>query len=90
MALGSLVLLSYYLVVTGWSLGYLTLGLTSKLPGFDDFTSGANSILFFLASAGITALIVSLGVKGGIEALSKILRDAFSLELFWSGMGGRR
>lgn len=78
-ALGSLVLLSYYLVVTGWSLGYLAFGLAGRHPGFDDFTEGANSILFFLASAGITTLIVSLGVRGGIEALSKILMPGLLL-----------
>ena len=72
-AAAALALLSYYLVVTGWALGYLLFGLAGRHPGFSAFTAGANSVWFFLASAGLTALIVSLGVNRGIEAANKAL-----------------
>jgi NSS family neurotransmitter:Na+ symporter len=69
----SLTLLSYYLVVTGWALGYLIFGLAGHHPGFSAFTAGLNAVWYFLAAAAITAVIVSLGVNRDIEASSTIL-----------------
>lgn len=69
----SLLLLSYYLVVTGWAIGYLGHGVVDQRPGFDTFTAGANSVWFFLAATALTGGIVVLGVNKGIEASSRFL-----------------
>jgi len=72
----SLLLLSYYLVVTGWAIGYLVHGVADQRPGFDTFTSGANSVWFFLAAVALTTGIVVLGVNKGIELSSLFLMPA--------------
>ena len=77
-------ILSYYAVIAGWSAGYLvkmTTGsfsteLTSELSDkiFTEFSADPiKTILFFLVMIGITILIVSKGIKGGIERWTKIL-----------------
>lgn len=80
-ALWSLVLLSYYLVVAGWALGYMASSITGELPSFDTFTAGYNSVVWFLLFLGATAGVVALGVKGGIEAVSRLLMPLLFLML---------
>lgn len=72
-AFWALVLLSYYLVVVGWAFGYMVHSVFGSLPTFRAFTTGYNSVLFFLVLAGITVGIVALGVKKGIELANRIL-----------------
>lgn len=79
--LASLVLVGYYLVITGWALGYLVFGLGNVHPRFGDFTSGYNSLWFFFAAAGLTVSIVALGVNRGIESSSRILMPLLVLIL---------
>jgi NSS family neurotransmitter:Na+ symporter len=77
-------ILSYYAVIAGWSAGYLikmttgsfSTGLTSELSDaiFTEFSADpVQTILFFLMMIGITTLIVSKGIKGGIERWTRIL-----------------
>ncbi|MEM0492487.1 MAG: sodium-dependent transporter [Candidatus Thermoplasmatota archaeon] len=68
-----LLILSYYLVITGWTLGYFISYLTSKDIAFLGFTSSYTPVLYFIVTALITGLVVSLGVKKGIEKVSTIL-----------------
>ena len=72
-AIASLLLVANYLVVTGWAVGYFVIGLADQHPSFADFTSGPNSLIFFIGALLFTAVIVRLGVNKGIEASSKIL-----------------
>ena len=80
--LSPLIILSYYSVVGGWSLGYLGQALTT---GFHADAIGAVSSAFgkFIASPGRALLchtlflggcawIVSAGVKSGIEKFNKV------------------
>jgi NSS family neurotransmitter:Na+ symporter len=80
-ALATLVLLSYYLVVTGWAIGYFVYGLGNSHPRFAEFSSGANSVWFLLAGLGITVAVVRLGVNRGIERTSKLLMPALLVVL---------
>jgi NSS family neurotransmitter:Na+ symporter len=80
-ALCSLVLLSYYLVVAGWALGYVASSITGALPSFAAFTAGYNSVLFFLLFLTVTGGVVALGVRGGIEAASRLLMPLLFLML---------
>jgi NSS family neurotransmitter:Na+ symporter len=66
-------ILSYYLVITGWTLAYSWFTLIGQPVTFSAFSSSSTPILFFILSLIITGLIVSLGVKKGIERLSTIL-----------------
>lgn len=68
-----LIIVSYYLVVTGWTLGYLIYTPLGMDVSFTDFSDSWGPLVFFLVSAGITVSIVLLGINRGIEATSKML-----------------
>jgi neurotransmitter:Na+ symporter, NSS family len=68
----TLVILSYYLVVTGWTLGYAVDSVRGDLRTFDDFTDGVGPVAFFGVALALTALVVFRGV-GLIERLSRIV-----------------
>ena len=64
------VIVSYYSIVGGWSIEYF---LKSFSLGFGDFQpSGWTPLAFGTAFLAISAGVVALGVKGGIEKFSKI------------------
>lgn len=66
-------ILSYYLVVTGWTLAYVEFSAAGRSVEFSDFTSSYNPILYFIISALFMGAIVSFGIKNGIERFTKIL-----------------
>lgn len=66
-------LLSYYLVITGWTLGYLVSSLGSANMNFADFTSSYQPLVYFGISVLFTGVVVSFGVKKGIERIVTIL-----------------
>jgi neurotransmitter:Na+ symporter, NSS family len=69
----SFAVLSYYLVITGWVLAYLFAYAADIRPSFSDFTSSYWPLLFFLMSALATGLVVSFGVKNGLERTNTVL-----------------
>jgi NSS family neurotransmitter:Na+ symporter len=77
----SIIVLSYYLVVTGWTVAYLILTLLGKKIIFDEFTLTYYSPIFFIAVALLTSYIVIKGIKGGIEKTSKIMVPALGILL---------
>jgi NSS family neurotransmitter:Na+ symporter len=79
--LWSLVLLSYYLVVAGWALGYWVSSATGSLTAFATFTSGFHSVLFFLLFLAICGSVALLGVRHGIEEVSRLLMPLLFLML---------
>jgi NSS family neurotransmitter:Na+ symporter len=73
-------ILSYYLVITGWTLGYFVISAAGQRVGFDEFTGGWWPVATFAVSALATGAVISLGVRGGIERLSRtVLPVAFVL-----------
>lgn len=68
----TIVITSYYLVITGWTLGYAVDAFRLNLTGFDDFTAGYNSVWYFLAVTVLAAIVLLKGVRA-IETLSKFL-----------------
>ena len=67
------VILSYYLVILGWILSYLILWIaTGTAPSFDRYVDSHYPIISFFAILGINFAIISLGVRKGIERLSKV------------------
>ncbi len=69
----SFLITSYYLVITGWTLAYLTFTVTGTGISFAAFTGSYEPVLFALACAIITGLVVSAGVREGIERLVVVL-----------------
>ena len=65
-------IMSYYLVVSGWTLGYAVDALRLDLKTFDEFTSSYNTLWFFLATAVLTGIVISSGLSG-LERLSRVL-----------------
>jgi len=63
---------SYYLVITGWTLGYAIDSVRGQVRVFEDFSSGYNSLWFFIATVFLASLLLIRGVSG-IEKLSKFL-----------------
>ena len=63
---------SYYLVITGWTLGYAVDAVRGDLRVFGDYSSGYNSLWYFFAVAGLAAIILMRDVQA-IETLSKWL-----------------
>ncbi len=75
--LASFTILSFYSVVGGWVLHYVTLAMSQSFSGLDhagvegvfsDLVSSPSLLLFWhFVFMGTTMLIVSKGIKGGIE-----------------------
>jgi neurotransmitter:Na+ symporter, NSS family len=65
-------ILSYYLVVLGWILSYFVMAVTGTSSSFDEYTASLFPIIAFLAILGINFVIIKMGVKKGIERISKI------------------
>ena len=90
----AVMILSYYGVIAGWTVGYAFKALkgdfSQKLTEpmvqnmFAGFSSniGLNLILFSIFIL-ITVLVVSLGIKGGIEKLTKVLMPLLFIILLY-------
>ncbi len=66
-----MMIMSYYLVVSGWTLGYAVDAIMVDLKPFDEFTAGFSSLWFFLVTAALTLAVLMRGIEG-IERTSKI------------------
>ncbi len=76
-------ILSFYAVIGGWTLGYALETLLQGLPGseaaavqqrYDRFLASPGRMLIFHAVfMGVTVAIVARGIAGGIEMASKVL-----------------
>lgn len=71
----TLAITSYYLVITGWTLGYAVDALRGDIRVFDDFAAGYNSLWFFIVVTVLAAVVLARDI-GAIERLSKILMPA--------------
>lgn len=67
------VILSYYLVITGWTLGFFVSSLTGLETTFSEFSSTLQPLFYFCVAVVITGFIVSFGVKKGIERIASML-----------------
>lgn len=71
----TVVILSYYFVITGWTLGYFLDALRADVAAFDEFTSGLRSLWLFLA-VGAAVLLVLIRGLSSIERASLLLIPA--------------
>jgi NSS family neurotransmitter:Na+ symporter len=65
-------IMSYYLVVTGWTLGYAVDAIRADLRPFEEFTAGFASLWFFLAVAVLIFAVIRRGIRG-LESMGKFL-----------------
>ncbi|MEX1027185.1 MAG: sodium-dependent transporter, partial [Candidatus Paceibacterota bacterium] len=77
----TIVIMSYYLVVTGWTLAYAVGSSTNGIKPFSEFLSGYDSLYYFMIVAGLTALVVRMGVQA-IELLAKLMMPLLALIVF--------
>lgn len=74
----SILIMSYYFVITGWTLGYFIDSIRFDLGSFDDFTAGYASLWYFLVIAGMVFLVLRQGVSS-VERLGKFVLPILSL-----------
>ena len=70
---GVLLILSYYLVLTGWVLGFFVSWLVGFRTTFSAFTSGWLPVVYFAVVTFVTGAVVSFGVRDGIERMAKVV-----------------
>ena len=73
--------LSYYLVIMGWTAMYSLFSLAGQYPQFSDFTQTHASLALFAIMLFFVTLVVVRGVKHGIEGVSKKLMPIFFVML---------
>lgn len=71
--------LSYYLVVTGWVLAFLVAFAAGAPPGFAEFTRSWRPLAAYLAAGAICFVVVQAGIRRGIERLSIVLMPLLML-----------
>lgn len=69
---------SYYLVITGWTMGYAVDSVLGNLRPFAEYSAGYNSLWYFIAVTVLAAFVLGRDVQG-IETLSKWLMPALVL-----------
>lgn len=72
----SFLILSYYIVITGWTIAYMLFSATGETVTFAGFSGSYWPIAFTIVSVLITGGIVSAGVREGVERISVVLIPA--------------
>ncbi len=82
------IILTFYMIVSGWTLYYAYIAFTGKLfsnsdfgQQFTDFTAGFAPVYWQFAALAITVGIVILGVAKGIEKFNKIVIPSLAVLL---------
>jgi len=78
---GVLLILSYYLVLTGWVLGFFLSWLAGSQTTFVPFSASWLPVAYFVVATAVTGGVVSMGVRGGIERMSKVVMPTVFLLL---------
>ncbi|MFB6246052.1 MAG: sodium-dependent transporter [Candidatus Pacearchaeota archaeon] len=68
----TLLIMSYYFVITGWTLNFAVKSLFGSIPSFGSFTSTLQPLLFFGIVVALGSYIVAKGVKV-IEKMNIVL-----------------
>lgn len=88
--LGSILILSFYSVVAGWTIEYFTQSATgaiaeiaddSRHVAFDNFTTGYKPLMWTIIFLLLNALILLGGIQKGIERVSNILMPLLAVLL---------
>ena len=68
----TLIIMSYYLAITGWTLGFALESYRGNIQSFEEFTNSYISLLYFFIVVSLTSFVVAKGVKA-IEFMAKLL-----------------
>jgi NSS family neurotransmitter:Na+ symporter len=68
-----ILLFSYYVVITGWTLGYLVLSLGGAVSPFADFSSTYLPVVFTFAVMAILFFVMRVNIKQGLEKVNSII-----------------
>lgn len=74
----TLVIDSYYFVVTGWTFAYAGHSLVGSVPAFDDFSAGWGSVWALAVVCVMVGIVLALGLSG-IERFARILMPVLVL-----------
>lgn len=66
-------ILSYYLVITGWTLAYTVFAAVGDTTTFDGFTGTYLPVLYGIVAVILTGLVIAAGVHKGIERISVMM-----------------
>lgn len=73
-------ILTFYVIVAGWTLHYAVLSFSGDLYNntdfsgqFSTFTTGYMPVIWQVAAIAITGFVVAKGISGGIEKFNKVL-----------------
>lgn len=66
-------ILSYYLVITGWTIAFTVFSATGDTATFSGFTATYQPVLYAVLAVLLTGIVVSTGVQKGIERISLIM-----------------
>lgn len=68
----TMLIMSYYFVITGWTLNFAVKSFSGSIPSFSSFTSTLQPLLFFGIVVALGAFIVAKGVRV-IEKINLVL-----------------
>jgi NSS family neurotransmitter:Na+ symporter len=77
-----ILILSYYLVITGWTIAFTVFAATGETTTFAGFTGSYMPILFGIVAVVLTGLVVAAGVQKGIERISIMMVPLVVIVLF--------
>lgn len=63
-------ILSYYIVITGWTLAYATSSALGTTTSFATFTGSYIPVIFGIIAIVLTGIVVSFGIQKGIERIA--------------------
>ena len=63
-------ILSYYLVITGWTLAFTVFAAAGNTTTFAGFTGSYMPVVFTVFAVILTGLVIAAGVRNGIERVS--------------------
>lgn len=63
-------ILSYYLVVTGWTIAFTLFAAAGNTTTFSAFTNSCMPVLYAIVAVILTGLVIAAGVRKGIERIS--------------------
>jgi NSS family neurotransmitter:Na+ symporter len=66
-------ILSYYIVITGWTLAYTVFSATGGTTTFAGFTGSYLPVLCGMVAVVLTGIVVASGVREGIERISVLM-----------------
>jgi NSS family neurotransmitter:Na+ symporter len=66
-------ILSFYIVITGWTIAYAVFSATGETATFSGFTASYLPVLYGALAVLLTGIVVAFGIREGIERVSVLM-----------------